>query len=250
LWPRCFGLAIRDEPFPYKGFCITKHIKPYNGEVRPHTWLQDYNMAVNIAKGNTLIAYKFLPIMLKGTTRVWLDSLSRNTINSWGEMKAAFNHNFEGTYKRSYTAGDLACCRQKDNESSRDYLARWITIKNACENMHDIQAIDYFTEGLVRGTGLRHKLKRKKPQTLAEMITIASNYATADDDARGAPLLQQKSKAGGKRKSNNDDEAEIAYTGLPIMTPIVNKGRGKGGNRSGGRGKRKATSNNNRASSS
>jgi hypothetical protein len=69
------------------------------------------------------------------------------------------------------------------------------------------------------------------------MITIASNYATTDDDARGAPLLQQKSKAGRKHKNNNDDEAEIAYTGLPIMNPTVNKDGGKGGNRSSRRGK-------------
>jgi hypothetical protein len=69
------------------------------------------------------------------------------------------------------------------------------------------------------------------------MITIASKYATTDDDAKGAPLLQQKSKTGGKRKNNNDDEAEIAYTGLPIMTANTTKGGGKGGNRSGDRGK-------------
>jgi hypothetical protein len=121
-------------------------------------------MEVDIAKGNTQIACKVLPIMLEGTARVWLDSLPHNTINSWRKMKATFNHNFEGTYKRSYTTGDLAHCRQKQDETSRDYLARWITIKNACENMHDIQAINYFIEGLVRGTSLRHKLKRKNPK--------------------------------------------------------------------------------------
>jgi hypothetical protein len=189
-------------------------------------------MAVDIAKGNTLITYKFLSIMLEGSARVWLDGLPLNTINSWSETKGAFNHNFEGTEKRSYTAGDLARCRKKLDESSRDYLTRWITIKNACENMHDIQAIDYFVEGLVRGTALRHKLKRKNPQTLLEMITIASKFTTADDDARGAPLLQQKSKAERKRK-NNEEEVEIAYTDLPVMTPNTSKGGRKGSNCSG-----------------
>jgi hypothetical protein len=82
------------------------------------------------------------------------------------------------------------------------------------------------------------------------MITIAFKYATADDDMKGAPLLQQKSKAGGKRK-NNDDEAEIAYIGLPIMTPNTTKGGGKGGNRSGDRDKgQKGASGGNGASSS
>jgi uncharacterized membrane protein YgcG len=121
------------------------------------------------------------------------------------------------------------------DESSRDFLARWINIKNSCENMQDIQAIDYFTEGLVRGTSLRHYLKRTNPQTLTEMITTASQFATADDDdARGAPLL--KKLAGGKRK-NSEHEAEIAYTSLPIMVPAPARGGGKGGSRPGGRGK-------------
>jgi hypothetical protein len=76
--------------------------------------------------------------MLEGTARVWIDSLPRNSIHYWKDMKEAFNHNFEGTYKRSYTAGDLARCRQKADESSHDFLARWINIKNSCENMQDI----------------------------------------------------------------------------------------------------------------
>jgi hypothetical protein len=98
LGPWCFGPAIRAEPFP-KGFGIAKHIKPYNGDVRPHTWLQDYATAVGIADGSTNIACKFLPLMLEGTARVWIDSLPRNSIHCWKDMKEAFNHNFEGTYK-------------------------------------------------------------------------------------------------------------------------------------------------------
>jgi hypothetical protein len=64
-------------------------------------------------------------------------------------MKEAFTHNFKGTYKRPYTAADLARCRQKTDESSQDFLARWITINNACEGVHEVQAVNYFTEGLM-----------------------------------------------------------------------------------------------------
>jgi hypothetical protein len=74
MGPRCFGPRIRTEPFPPK-FGIAKHIKAYNGESKPHTWLQDYATAVTIADGNPRIACKFLPLMLEGTTRIWIDSL-------------------------------------------------------------------------------------------------------------------------------------------------------------------------------
>jgi hypothetical protein len=123
LGPRCFTAEIQNEPFPYQGFGITKHIKPYNGEVRPHTWLQDYSMAIDIAKGNTYIACKYPPIMLEGSARVWLNSLPRNSIASWADMRNAFDHNFEGTYKRSYMTDDLASCKMKEGETSRDFLA-------------------------------------------------------------------------------------------------------------------------------
>jgi hypothetical protein len=173
LGPRCFGPRIRSEPFPPK-FSITKHIKAYNCEVKLHTWLQDYAMTIAIANRNSRIACKFLPVMLEGAAHIWIDSLPPNSINCWKYMKDAFTHNFEGTYKRPYIAADLARCRQKPDETSRDFPARWITINNACEGIHEVQAIDYFTEGLVQGTTLRHYLKRVNPTTLAEMISIAS----------------------------------------------------------------------------
>jgi hypothetical protein len=177
--------------------------------------------------------------MLEGTTRIWIDSLPENLVNCWNNIKEAFTHNFEGTYKRPYTMADLARCRQKMDESSRDFLARWITINNSCEGVHEVQVVNYFTEGLVRGTALRHYLKRVNPTTLAELISIASQFAAADDDARGAPLL--KKQASSKRKANDEDNlatdmVATTYTGLPIMVPASGRPSGRGGGCGGGRG--------------
>jgi hypothetical protein len=99
LGPRCFGPRIRTGPFPPK-FALAKHIKTYNGDVKPHTWLQDYAMVVTIANENPCVACKFLPLMLEDTSQIWIDGLPKNSIHCWQDMKEAFMHNFEGTYKR------------------------------------------------------------------------------------------------------------------------------------------------------
>jgi hypothetical protein len=60
-------------------------------------------------------------------------------------------------------------------------------MKNSCEGVTDESAILAFIDSLERGQLLRHRLlqeRNKGKLTLNSMITIASNYAAADDDAR------------------------------------------------------------------
>jgi hypothetical protein len=148
--------------------------------------------------------------MLTETVRSWIDNLPEKSINSWVDMQAAFRRNFEGTYKRPHTLGDLQRCVQGDDESSRDYLARWITMNNDCENVLEETAVQAFVEGSIKGSLLRHSLKRNDPKTLGEMIAIATRYADADDDARdgrkGNILQLVVKKANTNKRKNHPEE--------------------------------------------
>jgi hypothetical protein len=60
-------------------------------------------------------------------------------------------------------------------------------MKNSCEGVTDESAILTFIDSLERGQLLRHRLLRERNEgklTLNSMITIASNYVAAADDAR------------------------------------------------------------------
>jgi hypothetical protein len=60
-------------------------------------------------------------------------------------------------------------------------------MKNSCEGVTDESAILAFIDSLERGQLLCHRLLRERNKgklTLNFMITIASNYAADDDDAR------------------------------------------------------------------
>ena len=91
-----------------------------------------------------------------------------------------FNRNFTGTYLRPGNAQLLAMCKQKDGESDRAYLTRWTSLRNSCEGILELQAVQYFIQGCRDGTLLRHRLLRKSPKTMAELMAIADEYATTD----------------------------------------------------------------------
>jgi hypothetical protein len=65
----------------------------------PLTWLQDYFNVVQFAGGSPNVAVRYLPLMLSGIARQWINDLAKNSIHTWFNMQTAFIENFEGTYK-------------------------------------------------------------------------------------------------------------------------------------------------------
>ena len=126
------------------------------------------------------MAVRYVPLLLQGSARTWLNSLPAESINSWLDFEEVFNRNFTGTYLRPGNVQLLAMCRQKDDESYRAYLTRWTGLHNSCEGIPEFQAVQYFIQGCRDQTLLRHKLLRKNPKTMAHLMAIADEYATAD----------------------------------------------------------------------
>src|SRR3954462_2942901 len=112
----------------------------YNGCVKPEDWLTDYMTAVRIAGGSWRLAVRYAPLTLQGSARTWLNTLPRDSINCWEYFQNAFVHNFTGTYDQPPPPRQLALCVQGKDAPLRDYLSRWIKLKNSCEGVHEIQA--------------------------------------------------------------------------------------------------------------
>jgi hypothetical protein len=161
--------------------------------------------------------------------------LAENSIQTWFNMQTAFTENFEATYKRLHNIGDLQWRRAGD-ETSRTFFARWLDMKNSCEGVTDKSAILAFIDSLERGQLLRHRLLQERnggKLTLNSMITIASNYVAADDDAR-EPLKASAIQNTGKRNNSNKrkNPPEEQQTPDMVGTTFSNKGqssqRGRG----------------------
>ena len=64
-------------------------------------------------------------------------------------------------------------CVQGPTETGREYLAHWTELRNSCEGVHEVQAIQYFVSGCRDDTLLKHKLLRSEPATMAALMVTA-----------------------------------------------------------------------------
>ena len=78
--------------------------------MKQEDWLVDYSMAVSIANGNKRVAVKYVPLMLQGTARTWLNSLKPRNNNSWVDFTEVFIRKFTSTYKGPPKARQLSMC--------------------------------------------------------------------------------------------------------------------------------------------
>ena len=97
--PRCFAPRFMREPAPF-GFQLSRGTKTYNGTTKLQDWLQEYVQAVNGSGGNRRWAVRYVPQMLEGAARIWLNNLLESSIECWLDFSDAFISNFTSTYKR------------------------------------------------------------------------------------------------------------------------------------------------------
>ena len=171
---------MKEPPPPVSQFQLGRSTRPYNGSTKPQDWLADYVSAVYIAGGNRRWAVRYLPHMLEGPARIWLNNLPENSIDCWLDLEEAFNSNFASTYRRPNRPQLLQACKQEDNETDREFLTRWSNVRNSCEGVIEAQAIAWFADGCRYGSMLWQRLQRDMPKTLAETIRIADSYALGD----------------------------------------------------------------------
>jgi hypothetical protein len=102
-------------------------------------------------------------------------------------------------------------------------------MKNSCEGVTDKSAILAFIDSLERGQLLRHRLLRERNKgklTINSMITIASNYTAADDDAREslkASAIQNTGKQNHSNKQKNPPEEQQTLN--MVATAFSDKGQ-------------------------
>src|SRR3954462_10096240 len=197
--PICFSERIRSTPIP-PHFRIAQGVEKYRGDAKPHTWLDDYRIAVQIGGGGDEIAMMHLPLMPEGSARTWLNQLPPNSIWIWEDLVRVFVKNFEGTYKRPGGLTELQLCTQEPTEPTRDYIQRWIKLHNSVEGVPEFQAIHAFKQG-VRYKELSLKLARSPDVTsLGRLMEIANKYANGEEEIR--QKSQQYRSKGNNSTSN------------------------------------------------
>ncbi|GJN35047.1 hypothetical protein PR202_gb23774 [Eleusine coracana subsp. coracana] len=79
----------------------------------------------------------YLLVYLDPAVWIWLTSLPKESITSWGDLNKKFIESFQATCNRLGNQIDLTRIKQKTNESLRDYIKRFCTKKTEIPNVPD-----------------------------------------------------------------------------------------------------------------
>jgi hypothetical protein len=117
----CFTRRVRRTRVP-KGCKLPHDQQKYDGSQEPTLWLSDYLQAVQILRGTTAMAMQSMQLHLTGVAWSWLNTLSNDSIGSWGELESQFARNFRSTYKRPTSLEEVKSCVQRKDETLRSYI--------------------------------------------------------------------------------------------------------------------------------
>ena len=73
------------------------NIQKYDGKQDPAQWLRLYSSAVSVAGGDTNTNVLYFSMAREPAPLTWLESLERESIHSWDNLKKAFIDNFQGS---------------------------------------------------------------------------------------------------------------------------------------------------------
>ena len=82
-----------------KDFKGPRKVPNYTADQPPETWVESYEMAMEMLDVDDTACAKYFTMMLEGTARTWLKSLSANSISSWAQLRVRFISNFKDTCK-------------------------------------------------------------------------------------------------------------------------------------------------------
>jgi hypothetical protein len=64
-----------------------RNLKKYDGKQDPRQWLRIYSNAIEVAGGTNSTKVIYFPMALESAPLTWLESLKRDSIHSWEDLK-------------------------------------------------------------------------------------------------------------------------------------------------------------------
>ena len=128
---------------------------------------------------NEIICRAF-PTTFKGPTRVCFSKIPPNTVSSFEELSKLFVNNFIEGQRHKHSSSSLLTIEQGENESLRSIITRFNRKALTVDEVDDKLLLATFHNG-VNSELFIHKLYKKEPQSMVELIHSAQNFMNAED---------------------------------------------------------------------
>jgi len=130
----------------------------------------------------------------------WLESLKRESIHSWEDLKKAFIDNFQGSLHWVATHHALAMCKQEPGEPLRSYVKRFFDTRATISNVSDEDIVHYFHDGITTQS-LYRDFGRNRPYIVVKLRNMMQRWVDEEEQERSR-FPHRNNDNNGKR--NND----------------------------------------------
>ena len=112
-------IMILPAVFPYHPFAM------YDGSSDPYDHMLHYNQAMILNAEDDQLLCKVFPTSLKGPALAWFHKLPRGSINTFGELWAAFVSQYLCSVRKKGNINSLQSILKREDESIRDFTDRF-----------------------------------------------------------------------------------------------------------------------------
>ena len=114
---------------------------------------------------------------------MWFESLARESIHSWDDLKKAFIDNIQGSLYRVATRHTLYMIKQEQGESIRSYVKCFFDTRATISNIADDDVIDYFQSGITVQS-LYRNFGRNRPKTVVDLRDMMQHWDNEEEQER------------------------------------------------------------------
>jgi hypothetical protein len=149
----------------------------------------------------------YFPFCLDQAPLTWLESLDKNSIDEWDQLKAQFTSNFAAAIGRLGSRMDLAMVKQEHGEMLRQYMRRFFDKRTTVVDVIDKGVINLFQDGLYHRRTFED-LSRRCLSSITKLKVTITSWADEEDKANAKyDSIRGKSKHDTGNNNNNNNNS-------------------------------------------
>ncbi|KAL0368522.1 UNVERIFIED_CONTAM: hypothetical protein Scaly_1071100 [Sesamum calycinum] len=186
-----FSAAILAEALP-AGVKVS-NLSKYDGTGDPHEHLDKFYAKIDWYDLSDAAYRKVFRTTLSKRALAWFNQLPAGTISSLEQLTQRFLHHFSMNKRVPKTAAFLFIIRQRENESLRDYMQRFV------EAVHEVPHVNHeLLASIIRQNLLPRRFKEsiagKPPSTMENLLMQSQKYIQIEESNAFDPSLGVKRK--------------------------------------------------------
>ncbi|KAL0396845.1 UNVERIFIED_CONTAM: hypothetical protein Scaly_0132900 [Sesamum calycinum] len=197
------------------------NLSEYDGTGDPQEHLDKFYAKIDWYDLRDAAYCKVFRTTLSKRALAWFNQLPAGTISSFEQLTQRFLHHFSMNKRVPKTAAFLFTMRQRENESLRDYMQRFVEAVHEVPHVnHELLAI-IIQQNLLPGR-FKESIAGKPPITMENLLMRSQKYIQIEESNASDPSLgvKRKSREEEKEPKKKEEREHVPPIGFTHYTTL------------------------------